>query len=88
MAWSAFAVMDGYGRKAPPVCAAKDLVDNVMASLTQAGHVVNVPEGAASEEVTCALHVSFLKALPQAQHLSSCSFTMLHFSQNLGTGWV
>ena len=81
VAWNAFAVLDGFGQKAPPVRAAKDLVDNVMAAVTQAGHVVSVPEGASSEEVTHALQLSFVEALPQAwQHPPLCC-TVLQFSQ-------
>ena len=71
VAWNAFAILDAFGQKAPPLHAAKDLVDNVMAAVTQAGHVVKIPEGANSEEVTCALQLSFVEALPQAWPQSS-----------------
>ena len=68
VAWNAFAIVDGFGQKAPPVHAAKDLVDNVMAEVRQAGQVVSTPEGASSEELAYALQDSFTKALPQVCH--------------------
>lgn len=69
--WNAFAIFDGFGQKVPPLHAAKDLVDNVMEAVTQAGHVASVPEGANSDAVTHALQLAFVQALPQAWHHSS-----------------
>ena len=68
VAWNAFAIVDGFGQKAPPVHAAKDLVDNVMTEMRQAGQVVSIPEGASCEELAYAVQDSFTQALPQVCH--------------------
>ena len=65
MAWNAFALFDGFGRKGPALHAAKDLVDNILAAVNQAAHDVVVADNNSCEEVAYALQVTFAKTLPQ-----------------------
>ena len=88
VAWNAFAIVDGFGQKAPPVHAAKDLVDNIMAEVRQADHEVSTPEGASSEELAYALQDSFTKALPQVCHPLLFAMLYGHFGYTLAANWV
>lgn len=65
VAFNAFALLDGFGRKAPPVLAAKYLVNNITAAVAQAEHAVHVPHAASPEEVAYALQAAFAQALPK-----------------------
>lgn len=79
MAFNAFALLDGFGNKAPPVIAANTLVDDILAAVAQAKHGVTVKQGACSDDTICALQSTFMMALPQACTPSSPPYTCIPY---------
>ena len=81
VAFNAFALFDGWGKRAPPMHAADTLVDDVLEAMAQAGLNVDAQQEASFDDIVCALQAKFMMALPQVHTLRhSCPPSSLQFT--------